>query len=156
MTYLGSCLCGRVQFKAEGPAIDVHYCHCRMCQRATGSAFAILAWFDLGDVLWTHGRPKILRSSSTAQRGFCADCGTPLLLHYDGEHRLGLMVGTFERAADLVPLRHASLESRLPWTDISENADKDFIQPAAAVIAGSMSDTCCRLPGPQPTSSEIS
>lgn len=116
MTYLGGCLCGRIHFEAEGPPIDVHYCHCSMCRRATGSAFAVLAWFDTGDVIWTRGRPRILRSSSMAERGFCADCGTPLLLRHDRRNRLALMVGTFDRAADLVPSRHEGVEARLPWT----------------------------------------
>jgi hypothetical protein len=115
MTYLGGCLCGRIHFEAEGPPIDVHYCHCSMCRRATGSAFAVLAWFDVGDVIWTRGRPRILRSSSTAERGFCAECGTPLLLRRDRENRLALMVGAFDRAAELVPTHHSGVEARLPW-----------------------------------------
>jgi hypothetical protein len=38
----GGCLCGAVRYRVKA-APRVHYCHCDMCRRATGSAFAVLA-----------------------------------------------------------------------------------------------------------------
>jgi hypothetical protein len=145
VTYLGRCLCGNVQFEAEGPPIDVHYCHCSMCRRATGSAFAVLAWFKKGDVLWTRGSPKTLPSSSVARRGFCADCGTPLLLHYDRDDRLALMAGCFERADLLIPTHHYGIEGRLPWVDIGREltgceTDVDFAASPGSAPSASAFD----------------
>jgi hypothetical protein len=136
VTYSGGCLCGRIRFAAEGPPIDVHYCHCGMCRRATGSAFATLAWFATGDVAWIAGTPAIWRSSRIAERGFCACCGTPLLLRYDGEARLALMVGAFDRPASLVPTHHYGVEGRQPWVDVGHGLEERETDLALAAKVG--------------------
>ena len=54
-----------------------------MCQKAVGGPFAALGTIALADFAWTRGRPARFRSSSMAERGFYARCGTPLT--YQGE-----------------------------------------------------------------------
>ena len=51
-----------------------------MCQKASGAPFASFAEIEHGDFAWTRGKPAAFRSSSLAERDFCADCGTPLEL----------------------------------------------------------------------------
>ena len=116
MTLTGRCLCGSVAFAAPPPS-RVHYCHCGMCRRATGSAFAVLAWFNCDEVRWVSGTPALRRSSALAMRGFCRHCGTSLLLQYDASKELALMVGAFDRPEDFAPTYHYGVEGRLPWTD---------------------------------------
>src|SRR4051812_46426208 len=91
---LGGCLCGVVRFAAQAMPRSVHFCHCSMCRRWTGGAFAVLAWFPSTAVRWTSGEPTIHRSSNIAERAFCGTCGTPLFLRYDGSAELGIMAGT--------------------------------------------------------------
>jgi hypothetical protein len=88
-----------------------------MCRRATGSAFAVLAWFNRDEVKWVSGKPALRRSSSLATRGFCRHCGTPLLLQYDGSKEVALMLGAFDRPEDFVAAYHYGVEGRLPWID---------------------------------------
>lgn len=91
----GGCLCGIVRYRLTNTP-RVHYCHCDMCRRATGSAFAVLAWTPVDALFWTSGRPKYRRSSPLAERGFCENCGTPLTLTYHANQgELTLHAGTW-------------------------------------------------------------
>ncbi|MBN8928518.1 MAG: GFA family protein, partial [Rhodospirillales bacterium] len=53
-----------------------------MCQKAVGGPFFAWAGVPAADLVWTRGRPATFRSSSVAERGFCAACGTPLSFRY--------------------------------------------------------------------------
>jgi hypothetical protein len=114
--WTGQCLCGQIRFSAS-QVPRVHYSHCSMCRRASGGAFAILAWLPQQSVVWSAS-PALRRSSPIAQRGFCADCGTPLTLQYDDSSDIAVLLGAFHRAQDLAPLYHYGVEGRLPWVDI--------------------------------------
>ena len=74
----GGCLCGQVRYVLKAPPTEGCFCHCRMCQRASG-AFAV-AWASVAaaDFCLRRGKLRYVNSSSTARRGFCADCGSPI------------------------------------------------------------------------------
>ena len=116
----GRCLCGAIAFRVTGQPRDVHHCHCGMCRRATGGAFATLVWVRRAGVNW-HGEPGRYRASAIATRGFCPRCGTSLFLDYDGNDQLALLLGACDRPARLVPTHHYGIESKLPWVDLQEN-----------------------------------
>ncbi|MGX9086959.1 GFA family protein [Mesorhizobium sp. 98Argb] len=111
----GGCLCGKVRYRVAGDP-RVHYCHCDMCRRATGSAFAVLAWTTAANVSWLTEEPALRRSSPIAQRGFCPACGTPLTLSYDAARdEVALHVGTFDNPAELEPQHNYGSSQRLGW-----------------------------------------
>ena len=116
----GGCLCGRVRYRAAGPP-EVHWCHCSMCRRATGSAAAVLAWVEAAGLDWTgEARPAERRSSPLARRGFCAACGTPMTLAYDAGPEAGkvaLHAGTLDEPERWPPRHHYGVEGRLGWMD---------------------------------------
>jgi hypothetical protein len=118
--YTGRCLCGAIEFNAAGEPRSVHYCHCGMCRRATASAFAVIAWFSARSIVWSGHVPRVRRSSSVAERAFCAQCGSALYLKYDNSSEIGLMLGCFDRADLLAPAYHYAAESRLPWLEVGE------------------------------------
>lgn len=110
----GGCLCGAVRFTAQGTP-RVHYCHCDMCRRATGSAFAVLAWLPSVGVNW-NGNPAQRRSSPIAMRGFCGACGTPLLLAYDDKpDEIALHLGSFDDPGRYEPRYNYGVDQRLGW-----------------------------------------
>jgi hypothetical protein len=113
----GHCLCGKVAFRVSGPPRDVHHCHCGMCRRATGAAFATLVWVPHEAVQWT-APPAFYRSSTIATRGFCARCGTSLFLDYDGSREIALLLGAFDAPEAFQPSHHYGIESRLSWVDL--------------------------------------
>lgn len=117
----GGCLCGAMRYVLRA-APRVHYCHCSMCRRATGSAFAVLAWVRWDDVGW-HGETQMsYRSSPIARRSFCGQCGSPLTLHYDAAsgvatEEVAFHTGTLDHPERVTPTYHYGIEARLPWTD---------------------------------------
>ena len=68
----GGCQCGAIRFALSAPPKKVSICHCRMCQKAAGAPFASFADIDRADFTWTRGKPAAFRSSSIAERDFCA------------------------------------------------------------------------------------
>jgi hypothetical protein len=121
MSLTGRCQCGRTSFRVEGAARDVHYCHCGMCRRAVGNAFATLVWLDAAQVTWSGDVPAIYASSEIADRAFCVHCGTPLFLRYRRSPQIALMAGAFDDPAGFRPSHHYGVESRLPWVDIGHD-----------------------------------
>jgi len=89
-----------------------------MCRRATGSAFAVLAWIPQDSLRWGgEGLPRERRSSPIARRSFCNRCGTPISLSYDGHDEVALHAGTLDHADAFAPGYHYGVESRLAWAD---------------------------------------
>ncbi len=117
MRWTGGCLCGRRRYHFDADPVAVGLCHCNMCKKATGGPFAILVRVRQADLHWEADRPAIYRSSPIAVRGFCPDCGSPLLLDYDGDAYLRLTVGSLDQAEQVEPEGHYGIESRLPWVN---------------------------------------
>ena len=111
--FTGGCQCGAVRFSAARlgrPSI----CHCRMCQKAFGGFFGPLV--TAHGLSWTRGAPKHFQSSNKAQRGFCADCGTPLTFQAEG-NPVEIAIGALDRPADIAPTTQLGLDTRMPWFD---------------------------------------
>src|ERR1700735_1690220 len=111
----GGCQCGAVRFALSAAPIRVSICHCRMCQKASGAPFASFADIERSDFAWTRGTPAAFRSSSIAERDFCAACGTPLSFRRIAGTRIEIMTGAFARPDRMVPIQQFGTESRLGW-----------------------------------------
>jgi hypothetical protein len=118
----GGCQCGAVRYAlAEKPGTE--FCHCRMCQRATGGVFAALTAVPKQSFAWTGGQPSFFASSTVAERGFCAACGTPLSFAYLGGPRMNVTVGSLDDPELAGPNEgHFAAESRLSWVPVCDGA----------------------------------
>ena len=81
----GGCLCGAVRYEVTRlPGDSAYYCHCRMCQKALGALFGCFVRFSGPNIddrfKFTRTPPEYYKSSAWAERGFCPDCGTPLVI----------------------------------------------------------------------------
>lgn len=74
----GSCLCGEVVFSISARPQKVSHCHCTMCQKQHGAAFATYARFKRADITYIQGAQSLrsYRSSSDVERKFCMLCGS--------------------------------------------------------------------------------
>lgn len=78
MTYEGSCLCKAVRFSLLTEPSMVSHCHCSMCRKGHGAAFATYLTIEKSNVRFLSGLDNITtyNSSSTILRKFCATCGS--------------------------------------------------------------------------------
>jgi hypothetical protein len=112
----GGCQCGAVRYELfEMPESSL--CHCRMCQKAVGGPFAALSKVPMSRFAWTRGEPAAFRSSSAAERHFCAACGTPLTFHFLDGDAIEVTTGSLDTPAIVPPTKNFGAESRLPWID---------------------------------------
>ena len=89
----GGCQCGAIRFALSAPPVKISICHCRMCQKASGSPFASFAEILNEDFAWTRGKPSAFRSSTLAERDFCPSCGTPLSFRRVDGPKIEIMIG---------------------------------------------------------------
>lgn len=111
----GSCQCGAVRFHLKAGETKANVCHCRMCQRAAGNAFASLLMCDDAMLTW-YGTPSVFASSSIAHRGFCGRCGTPMFYRQHGGPT-EIMSGCLPPDFPFQPVRNDGIESRHAWVN---------------------------------------
>jgi hypothetical protein len=121
----GGCQCGAVRYEISAAPHDASYCHCRMCQRATGGPFAVFATVKRESFRFTEGEPSYFESSSVARRGFCSKCGTPLTFEYKGSGSISFTLGSFDEPDALPPASHIGCESQVSWLHIADDLPKD-------------------------------
>jgi hypothetical protein len=106
----GGCACGRVRYAAKVDGEDAYLCHCRMCQRATGSVSIAFKQVLKGDVAW-EGEPDWYASSPIAARPYCRECGTSLGFAFPDGEKMDLTVASFDDPSRFVPKHHFGAES---------------------------------------------
>lgn len=117
----GGCLCGALRYRVDGPLVDAGYCHCRLCQRASGAP--VVAWFTIeaDRFAWTAGSPRVYRSSAVYQRESCAVCGSQLAFRRSVEPRyVDVTIASLDAPATVAPEYHIWRMSRLPWFDTAD------------------------------------
>jgi hypothetical protein len=122
----GRCTCGQVRYRVSGRPLFVHCCHCRWCQRETGSAFALNALFESDRVELLQGSVEAVDTPSASGKGQqivrCPRCRVALWSHYAGagEAVSFLRVGTLDEPDRLPPDIHIFTESKQPWLALPE------------------------------------
>ncbi len=120
----GGCQCGRVRYVLLSPPTG-SFCHCRMCQRATGGVFAALTWLPKADFAWTRGEPAVFASSSVATRAFCRDCGTPLTFTYNDTDGTNVTMGSLDDPEQANMSGHYGVESRVSWLRLCDGLPEE-------------------------------
>jgi hypothetical protein len=119
-TFEGGCACGSVRYRMASAPMFVHCCHCRDCQRQTGSAFVLNALIETNRVPVLSGelRRSEMPTDSGRPHGIyrCAGCGTALWSEYGGIEKLRFVrVGTLDDPHALAPDVHIYTRSKQPW-----------------------------------------
>lgn len=118
----GGCLCGAVRYEVSDPPSEGGLCHCRVCQKTTGSAFEALIGCLQTSFRYTKGEPKRYRSSSIMEKSFCSNCGSPLTDQYIvsaseffSNDKVWVHIGTLDEPTAISISLHTGVESQMPW-----------------------------------------
>ncbi len=119
----GRCTCGGVSYELTTAPMIVHCCHCRHCQRETGSAFVINALIE-SERLQVEGTVELVLTPSESGRGQeiarCPSCRIALWSHYPtaGRRSSFVRVGTLDEPAACPPDVHIFTRSKQPWVGL--------------------------------------
>ena len=120
----GRCACGEVRYRLTGRPMFVHCCHCRDCQRQTGSAFVLNAIYEQDRVELLSGDPEPTTMPTDSGRPHdthrCPACRTAVWSDYGRRGFRFVRVGTLEEPAALPPDVHIFTRSKLPWVSLPQ------------------------------------
>lgn len=115
----GGCLCGAVRYECAADPIFTGNCHCRDCQKASGSAFApaialpAAALKITGDVKYFDGKAD---NGNSVSRGFCTNCGCRIIAKSSGMPDLVIVfAGTLDDPSWFQPQMDVYTSSAQPW-----------------------------------------
>ena len=123
----GGCLCEAIRYRCTAQPCDVHYCHCRLCQKAFGNVFAVFGLLPRTALTFTRGRPRHYRSTPYAERGFCQSCGTPLTFRYLRSDWIAVSIGSLTTRR-LHNRMHWGIESQVSWLSMDDGLPRRQIE----------------------------
>jgi hypothetical protein len=120
----GGCTCRAVRYRMLTRPLFVHCCHCRWCQRETGSAFALNALIETDRVVVLQGELDVVNTPSASGKGQrivrCSTCRVAVWSHYAGagDTIRFVRVGTLDAPEHVPPDIHIYTASKQPWVMI--------------------------------------
>jgi hypothetical protein len=123
----GGCACGALRYRMESAPLFTHCCHCRDCQRQTGSAFVINALIETDRLTPLAGEPQPYTIPTDSGRPHdvyrCPACGTAVWSDYGRRPYLRFVrTGTLDDPSAITPDVHIFTRSKLPWVRLPGSA----------------------------------
>ena len=126
----GGCACGEIRYRLQSRPMFTHCCHCRDCQRLSGSAFALNALIESERVEITDGAPEAIMLSTDSGAGQevyrCPNCRVALWSYYlsfrggiERDVRF-VRVGTLDNPNAVPPDIHIFTTSKQSWFSIPD------------------------------------
>jgi len=114
----GSCLCGGIAYRSEGPVHHASHCYCTMCQKQHGAAAGSYANVERARFMVERGADLVTEyaSSEYARRGFCRVCGSTLYWRSLQEpDRIAVTLGTLDQSYDGPVERELYTDTKPCW-----------------------------------------
>ena len=118
----GSCQCGRVRYKVEGPLSNMSNCHCTDCRKNSGAAFVTYVEAPKSAFTYVKGADLVqnYKADSGTKRAFCRQCGSTLGCFVDNDDLMEIAAATLDTPIDLRPEYHIFVRSKVSWYDIED------------------------------------
>ena len=120
----GGCNCGAVRFEIDAQPLGSVYCHCRRCQRRTGTAASANARVDPDAFRIVAGEDRLRawKPPDGAEKWFCGDCGSALFSRSPGPPAsVGVRMGAFDSDPGVRPNSHQFVAYSAPWEPIPDD-----------------------------------
>jgi hypothetical protein len=125
----GGCLCEEIRFVVTEAPRGLVYCHCKRCQRRSGTAFAVGAITRPGSVTVTQGRDHLrtYAPETSFHKQFCARCGSQLFtIDPETGDVFAVRFGTLDDPPDLPVLGHQFVAYAAPWHPLPDDGAPRF------------------------------
>lgn len=117
--YRGSCLCNAIRFEADEFEPQTGSCHCSMCRKFHGAAFATLAEVRRENFRWISGEELIkgYTAENGTTRSFCSSCGSSLTFASPNANPdlVEISLGCFDDEVPVRPDAHIYVASGAKW-----------------------------------------
>lgn len=123
----GGCLCGQFRYETSGDPAQTMVCHCKVCQKTSGSALSTIALYQRNQLTTIQGALKAYTYKSDQGTdltiNFCPDCGSPVLLDIGTMPDLvSVKVGSYDDTSWFKPAVNIWTDSRQPWFELDPDA----------------------------------
>lgn len=126
-SFSGSCLCGQAKFKIEGGFESFFLCHCKYCQKDTGSAHGANLFSTSASLRWISGEGNVKTfnlPSTQHTKSFCGDCGAALPNCQMNGKLLVVPAGSLDTELTMRPTAHIFYGSKAHWEEDLEGVKK--------------------------------
>jgi hypothetical protein len=119
---VGGCLCGKVRYSANAEPVFVGVCHCRDCQKFSGSAFSVVVALPK-TALSVQGKVNTFQkpgdTGKMTERRFCPECGSPVVEEVAAMPDIVMIgAGTLDDASWVKPGMQIYCDSAQPWVEL--------------------------------------
>ncbi len=132
--YMGSCLCGTVNIKLNGDISDIIHCHCSLCRKNSGTAYATNGFINTTEFEIVSGENSLSSFSIKPgrHRHFCSQCGTPVFSSNEEDPtRLRLRLGILDSDISERPISHNLVTSKANWDDLDASLPRyEALEPS--------------------------
>lgn len=118
----GSCLCRGIAYAATSPLGPMWHCHCLICRKLSGAAFATYVEAQVSGFSWLRGQELLAHYalSATLVRSFCHQCGSVVPYATSDGMRMVLPAGGLDDDPGVRPCAHIGVATQAPWHSITD------------------------------------
>ncbi len=125
-TITGGCLCGAIRYVCDAEPAMTAVCHCRDCQKQSGSAYSVLIGMPASSLRLQRGELSHYETTGASgqkvQRSFCGTCGSPIKSDVRAMPDLTFIkAGTLDDVSSLKPQVQMWCDSAQPWVQLDES-----------------------------------
>jgi len=119
----GGCQCGHIRYELSDAPLGLAVCHCKACQKQSGSAFGMSLAVGEGAFRLRSGTLKSFQVVCDSGRiktcAFCPECGTRIF--HQTENGVSVKAGTLDDTSSLSPDSHYWTGTKQPWVSVPED-----------------------------------
>lgn len=131
--YDGSCLCGRVKFRVQGPLGAISNCYCTDCRKTHAAAFATYIETTRKNLTWVSGEQDLraYRAAPGTMRAFCPTCGSTLICWAEADkEQIEISASAVDTPVEGTIEYHIFVRSKPSWYDILDGKPQHQAYPA--------------------------
>ena len=120
----GSCLCGKITYSVKRFIPHTTHCHCSMCRKFHGAAFATYSVATHQDFQWLSGEALLSRyqAANGTVRSFCRHCGSSLCFESkQSPDTIDIALATLDEPTNEKPSAHIYTDSKASWYNINDD-----------------------------------